>query len=54
MGGLETTMRVSAADAILLASVAWALFATGLFVHRWLSKTAGHPIGLSPSIKHIP
>lgn len=54
MGGLETTMHVSAADAIILASIAWAMLTSGLFVHRWLGKMAGHPIGPSPTVKHIP
>ena len=54
MDGLHTTMHVSACDAMLIAAVAWALFTAGIFVHRWLGKAVGHPIGNAPTVKMIP
>ena len=54
MAGMYSTMHVTAVDAMLIGSVAWAMLTSGIFVHRWLSKAAGHPIGQSPTVKMIP
>lgn len=45
---------VTALTAVAVSFLAWVLFTASLYLHRWLSSLAGHPIGPAPTVKHLP
>jgi uncharacterized membrane protein YgdD (TMEM256/DUF423 family) len=51
---LTDVHTVTAESAIAILLVGFVLFSSALYMHRWLSKLAGHPVHPTPTIKHIP
>jgi hypothetical protein len=54
MSFLPGLFSTPTATSIVLAVAAWLMFTTCLYLHRWLSSLAGHPIGQAPTVKHLP
>ena len=51
---LPDLMSVTALTFVFLSVISWMCLGGILFLWRWLSKAAGHPIGITPTVKSVP
>ena len=54
MDVVQDVSRVNALSACLITAIAFAMWTCGVFVHRWLSKAAGHAIPPVIPARHVP
>ena len=54
MDVVQDVAKVNALSGILITAVAFGMWTCSVFIHRWLSKAAGHTIPPVVPARHVP